>query len=81
MCVNQMLTSKEIKRQEVGLGPMELTMCLEPGVLWARAKLGSTLRSPNQFLIVFVEGGINQGVKPCKQLRNQHPAGWVWPPL
>ncbi|XP_023368405.1 rho guanine nucleotide exchange factor 3 [Otolemur garnettii] len=29
VCVNQMLTAKEIKRQEVGSGPVESTVCLE----------------------------------------------------
>lgn len=51
VCVNQMLTSKEIKRQEVGLGPTELALCLAAGALQVYTP------PSNQFSLAFVEGG------------------------
>jgi hypothetical protein len=71
-----MLTSKEIKRQEVGLGPILLAdMASKKGALAGKSQAGlpgllisSSLHREED----------NQG---WKELRNQQPAGWVWPLL
>lgn len=50
VCVNQMLTSKEIKRQEVGVGPTGLTVYLAAGALQVYTPF------PNPFSLACVEG-------------------------
>ena len=78
VCVNQMLTSKEIKRQEVGWGPWSWA-CVwnkvhygwEPGRIYAPVS--------KWVLHLIVRRRVNGDVRPCKELRSQHPAGWVGP--
>ena len=78
VCVNQMLTSKEIKRQEVGWGPGV------GRVFGKRCTAGESqagiYATVSKWVLHRIDRRMTNGdVRPCKELRSQHPAGWVWP--